>query len=198
MARRSGNGFLLALAALVAIIVQPASAQEQFVPPDGPWVHAPTGTAFPQQIGDFTRTRVVKYDATGADSSVGYNYEDASGQLTVTIYVYPLRPSHSCADHFASARQSIEERYEGWLLIRLDSAPSPDGARNAVADRARYHLPARGIGDKVPDMWSDVYLHCPKGERWLVKYRASWDGTQATFPDMGQFMAAIPWPTLLR
>lgn len=198
MAKRWGNGFVLALAALAVTIARPASAQEQFVPPDGPWVHAATGTVFPQRIGDFARTKVVRYDPAGADSSIGYSYKDASGQLTVTIYVYPMQPSHSCAEYFTSARQSIEERYAGWLLIRLDTAPSPDGARAAVADRARYHLPAHAMNENVPDLWSDVYLHCPKGDRWLVKYRASWDGTQATFPDMGRFMGAIAWPTLLR
>lgn len=62
----------------------------------------------------------------------------------------------------------------------------------------RYWVPANAMRQGMPAVYSDLYLYCPPGEKWLVKYRATWNGSSETFPDYVAALKNIDWSALKR
>ena len=185
------------LCAVLMLATAPVVAQTEIKDAPNPWVHPATGASFPASIAGFERRRVVEYSEDGRDVSVGYNLKRDGKFLVVTLYAYPASAGVSCADTFADAKSHIAKR-QGARLVRegLDLAPSGSGA--PVAHYARYAIPAGGMGDGSPAVTSDLYLHCPKGSGFLVKYRATGDDGFEFGPDVTRLLRAIAWPAPLR
>src|SRR4051812_1429495 len=55
----------------------------------GDYVHAPSGMRFPEQVGEYRRLNVVRYDDRGDDVSAGYTLPRPGSPVTTTVYVYP-------------------------------------------------------------------------------------------------------------
>lgn len=183
--------------AVLMLASAPAVAQTEIKGPPDPWVHSATGVSFPARIAGFERRRVVEYSEDGRDVSVGYNLKRDGKVVVVTLYAYPAYAGVSCADTFADAQSHIANR-QGARLVRegLDLAPS--GSGSPVAHYARYAIPAGGMGDGSPAVTSDLYLHCPKGSGFLVKYRATGEEGFEFRPDVTRLLQAIAWPRQLR
>ena len=171
----------------------PAMGQEEVQNPPDPWVHAGTGTSFPAALAEFRRGRVIEYSEDGRDASVGYHYGRGDDRLTVTLYVYPVIEGWNCQETFNDAKSSVAHYDGAWLIgERREIAPSGTGDR--VAYFARYSIPAGAMGENFPEVWSEVYLYCPPGGEWLVKYRATWDADVDFSERVEALLRAIEWP----
>lgn len=194
------HGFWKLLAALVAAVsafcATSSHAQSEIENGDDPWTHRIAEVTFPKTLGTFARTQIYEYSEDGSDASVSYRLETDDGILTMTIYVYPNQASYSCDESFEGARAHIVN-YEGSRLVAEWSTLPPDGEGELAAKIARYFLPEGSVREELPALYSDLYLYCPPGEEWLVKYRASWSGEAQTFPDIGTMLAQVEWPAHL-
>ncbi|WP_128891944.1 hypothetical protein [Erythrobacter sp. HKB08] len=183
---------------LVAAVPLAAQAQERTAIPSGPWLHEPSGTTFPDQIGGASRgNTATTFDEAGIDVAVGYSLKNDDGVLILTLYVYPPYGGLDCAESFSDAQVSIN-KYRGVRKLSQGSAPSPSGKSMHAATHARYAIPAGGMNPNYPALVSDLYVHCSPGDEWLVKYRASWTGSEETFPDVFAMLREIDWPEKLK
>ena len=187
--------FLLTIA-LPSVVAMPVAAQTLIDSPEGPWSHVDTGLQFPAMIGEFERGQIVEYDDAGRDASVGYHYIDDNGRLTVTLYTYPNWPELTCAQIFDDT-SNVVLKYRGIRKLSEGKKASPDGSVENAAHLRRYAIPEGSAGPDIPELISDLYLFCPASGKWLVKYRASWTGSEDTFPDMEQFLNKFEWPDAL-
>lgn len=187
---RFGTAWLLALGLCLA---GPALAQGAVDQPDGPWTHSATGVQFPQAVGEYNRNTIHEFDANGNDAGVGYVLRTDQGVLSVTVYVYPAKPGLSCLEAFKSTTTHIEN-YEGSEMLSEGMASAPDGNHPGSALYARYRVPEGAVRDGYPELISDAYVYCARDGEWLVKYRANWSGSEATFPDAMVVLQAIEWP----
>lgn len=179
--------------ALATIAAQPAGAQQAVDNPPGVWIHAPSGTAYPRFLGAAERTSITEFDAEGRDASTGYSMRTDAGVLILTLYVYPAIEEMDCAATFDDAQMAITQAYQGEDLLSEADAASPGGTSAGAARLARYTIPEGGMRAGYPAMVSDLYLHCPASGDWLVKYRASWSGSAADFPDVAALLAQVSW-----
>ncbi len=189
---RIGAAWLMALGLLLA---GPAVAQTEIEQPDGPWTHRGVGVQFPQNVGPFERIRINEFNDSGTDAAVGYIMRADGNVLVVTTYVYP-GDGRSCETRFNGAAKLIAD-YEGSELVSQSMAPAPDGSRPDSALHARYRVPADAMKEGVPESLSDIYMFCSPDGEWLVKYRATWHGDLASFPDAMLLLQGIAWPAEL-
>nr|WP_137676391.1 hypothetical protein [Parerythrobacter lutipelagi] len=178
--------------AVAAIAASPLSAQQRIENPAGVWTHKGTETAFPRMLSSAERTSITEYDPNGSDASTGYSYSDENGTLVLTIYVYPVIEEFTCLQTYQDAKRSIEQ-YDGAELRAETNVESPGGALGEAAYFGRYRIPAGAMRADYPELISDLYLYCPPDSEWLVKYRASWNGSEQTFPDVGALIKQIGW-----
>jgi hypothetical protein len=178
---------------LLALAPAPLAAQQDVPNPPDPWVHAGTGTSFPAALAGFRRGRVVEYTEDGRDASVGYSIARGDDRLTVTLYVYPVIEGLDCRQTFEDAKASVAKHQGAWLVGQRRES-SPRGAGPNRAWFARYTLPAGSMAATIPESWSDVYLYCPTGGEWLVKYRATWNAEVDFSDDIAGLIRAIDWP----
>ena len=190
------RSIVLSIAALLALAPLPAAAQQEVSNPPDPWVHAATGTRFPATVGQFQRGRVVEYSDDGHDASVGYSMARDDDRLSVTLYVYPVVAGLNCVETYQDAKASIA-RYAGTQLVSESRERAPGGVGAPAAYHARYFIPAGSMAANLPAVRSELYLYCPPGDEWLVKYRATW-GVDTDFAgDVETLLHAIDWPDSL-
>lgn len=180
-------------AALLALAPPPAAAQSEVPDPPDPWVHDATGTPFPAEVAGFHRSRVIEYSDDGRDAGVNYAMSRGDDRLTVSLYVYPTLSDLDCRGTYEDARGTVAA-YDGALLLSEVRDPAPSGGGDDVAFHARFLLPAGAVRADVPEVRSDVYLYCPAGDEWLVKYRATWSANADFEHDVEALLHAIAWP----
>lgn len=186
---RSALARLLGL--LCLMIAVPLAAQSQINAPNGPWVHAATGTRFPQAMLGFQRDAITQFDETGENVGVSYSAEVGEELLMADVFIYPQYEGVTCAQVFGSVKAAI--KYPGTRLLSETMAPPPGGIGAATAHHARYLIPEGAMREGYPSLVSDAYLFCSADGEWLVKYRASWTGSPETFPDLAPFMKSFAW-----
>jgi hypothetical protein len=191
------RGFLRTLAglaaALLAFAALPVAAQTEVPDAPDPWIHEATGTAFPAEVAGFHRSRVIEYSDDGRDAGVNYALARGEEWLTVSLYVYPTFSDLDCKGTYEDARGTIAA-YSGARLLSEMRDPAPSGSGNAVAYHASFLLPAGAVRPDIPEARSDVYLYCPAGGEWLVKYRATWSAAADFSHDIEALLHAIAWP----
>lgn len=185
----------LCAAALATVPALPsmAAAQSQVENPEGVWIHKPSGTAFPRFLGTAERTRITEFTSDGRDVGLSYQMEADNGLLILTYYVYPPISDWSCLETFRDAKASVEKRDIAPKVIGQGVKPSPSGKTADSALYARYTFPEDSMADGAPPLVSDLYLSCSGGSGYLVKYRASWTGSESTFPDVAPLTRQIGW-----
>lgn len=184
----------IALATPFALLAAAPAAQasEELPNPQGIWSHEATETLFPRMIGAAERVRITDFDGEAQDVGVGYNMRTNDGTLILTLYVYPRKTDVSCQEEYDGGKTAIA-RYKGARLATESRAAAPDGSPEDGAYFARYALPAGSMRPDYPALVSDLYLYCPADNRWNVKYRASWNGSEQTLPDISGLIGQIGW-----
>lgn len=186
------NILAAALLALAALVPQQAFAQKEVANPNGIWEHRGSGAEFPRFLGAAERGSVTEFNAEGTDASAGYSLQNSDGTLILTIYIYPVMDGYTCRETFDDAKLAID-KYEGAEVVKQEIQPSPTGKAETAAYFARYFIPAGSVKPDYPDLVSDLYLYCPQNSAWLVKYRASWTGSNETFPDVPKLLRQVSW-----
>ena len=179
------------IALLCLMLAAPLAAQTEIDAPDGPWVHAATGTRFPQAMLGFQRDAITQFDEQARNVGVSYSAEMGEELLMVDVFVYPQYPGVSCAEVFGSVKAAI--KYPGISMLSEGMALPPAGTGARTAHYARYFFPAGAMREGFPALVSDAYLFCSTDGQWLVKYRASWTGSAETFPDLKPFLKSMAW-----
>ena len=187
------NRCLAGLGAALLVLALPASAQTEVADPPDPWVHAATGTPFPAEAAGFRRSRVIEYSEDGRDAGVNYALSRGDEWLMVSLYVYPAFTDLDCKGTYEDARATVAA-YRGAKLLGEARDPAPSGRGEGVAYHARFLLPAGVVREDIPEARSDVYLYCPAGGQWLVKYRATWSAGADFEHDIEALVHAIAWP----
>lgn len=155
-------------------------------------------------VADFARVQAFRYDATGSDISVGYNFQSPSSTIVATVYVYPAPPLTSigsppeviqsarirlCTAEFERRKQEIAETYRDIRLMSEGDAARPQPGLAVIGKVADYEYPGR---NGLP-IRSDLYVYCYVGAKWAFEYRF----TSQKFPDasaqISAFMKALQW-----
>lgn len=184
-------------ALMLALSIMPAQAQKAVANPPDLWAHAATGVQFPAKAAGFERTRVTEFSEDGRDAGVSYRLNRGDQFVAVTLYVYPAWADATCPQVFTDARSHIE-KYKGARVVREGRELPPSGQGAPAAHYARYAVPEGGMRADSPAVTTDVYLHCPAGGEWLVKYRATGSEGFEFGPDVTRLLRAISWPAGLR
>ena len=184
-------------AALLALVPAPSAAQPQRVDRPGTYVHEEAGAAFPERIGEFQRTSVVRYDATGANISSSYSLRRPDGRLHLTVYVYPSPTlptaearAQTCRQEFEASRDIIVSQNKG--AERVEDGPAPS-AQGTSGHRSVYLFAANYDGEDQ-QVRSEIDLYCHVGGLWQVKYRATFPAGYDATTDIETFIRTGPWP----
>lgn len=197
MSDRKSLTRLLAVAAFVALGAAgaPALAQGELENTSQPFDHQAAGVTLPYQAGNFTRTALHQFDSAAEDIAAVYRLQTASGNGAIlSLYVYPVRKA-SCRQEFDSANAAIQraDGYGNVQLVSAREAAPPQANAQGDAYYARYTMSRLQSGADWQDTTSDAYLFCPAGDRWLVKYRLSWNGAADDMPSVQPLFDAMGW-----
>lgn len=163
------------------------------MPPDGMYVHAPSGFKFPEAVGTFARVGIDTYDDTGQDTSVGYNNQ--SYLISATVYVYPAGELTSGGSppnqaHFNAVKAAIEREHPQATAVVNDQRVT---LGSAVGVKATYRLDALFAGARRP-LLSETYLF--GSGTWFVKYRFTYPEAshEQASAQIREFMDSLRWP----
>lgn len=192
---------LRSIVVAVALAATPLSAQVAPSPTElpndaGPWSPPGTGVAFPQQAGEFRRTRIVEY---GSDNwSVGYDrIQDERKVGTTTVFLYVPSGGGRYSAELDGAVQALAMAYPAAVELSRATADSPEGGRPSAARHVRYRMTARFDGADR-EVLSDTYVYCHPESRWTIKYRSTWPASQHDGGDAApELLRAIAWPAAM-
>lgn len=190
------NIFRAAALAMAALGVGGApylAAQQTIENAPDPYVHKRAGVAFPLAAGPFERGRVVEYDETGADASVGYTPSWMAGEIS--LYLYPLG-GLSCAEHFDGASEAVTAR--GGTIALSDAGVTMPGFTGAAQLSRSFAIAPGGYGFDHGELVSVLWVGCPAGGDWIVKYRGSFlaEDADAIYGVSQVLFTSIDWGAL--
>ncbi len=177
-----------------------ASAESQLIEHAGPFRHVGSDTTFPQQFGDFTRARIVRYDdPAGEDISAGYGLTIPGARIAFTQYIYPapaptaeLTRELLCREEFDGSAAQID-KHDRSHRIGASAAPAVAGVPTELSHKAKYRFRLNLNG--TPTMiQSQIVLYCYVGGNWFVKYRASSVPGVDLDGALRRFITSGPWP----
>lgn len=191
-----------------------ARAEEYDPPKDidvtGPYTQAATGMVFPEQVQDFTRTAVTRYNSEGTEESADYELDAPGRQAAVTVYVFPAPAEIAQAlastlsrDEVADALYMIAEQLFGdeeeaiqnlhpgaELTAEGDTSITQQG-RQFPGNYAAYRYNENAFG-KVQQVDSKLYLFPMVGGKWMIKFRIT-APTSLGENEAERFVRALPW-----
>jgi hypothetical protein len=196
--------------ALALAFAHPAAAQEQVALPNGPYVQAASGMAFPLQAGPFQRLETAtRYSPDGADESVGYRWTRKAGTVHATVYVYPslslanagvarggidAARRELCNAQFAGVEHELQTVHPTATVLE-NGAATITQAGAAYAGRKLVFVvsgPSAFGKDHAP-LRSEAYLFCYVGGRWSVKYRFTYPAALDAQHGIEDFMRDLVW-----
>lgn len=181
---------LIALALSVVGITSPALAQGEVANAPDPYVHPQTGVAFPQTLNDIERGGVYTFDEASSNIGIGYLPSNHAGEIT--IYLYP-KTREGCQAEFDGAHAAIMDRRGS--VIRQSDVFSIPAFRDAQQFSRSYRIEAGGYGNDHPELMSFLWVGCPAGSPWIVKYRASFpmNAIPQAYGIESRFLGGIDW-----
>jgi hypothetical protein len=182
-------------------------AQPSRVGVAGPYVHAGSGIALPEKIGEFQREAVTPYDARGLDVGVAYNCLNVLHPMAATVYVYPSpslvsisSPQHVIDDARARLTQREFERvlheiraaHPGAKLIAQREISHSEHGKIHPGKLATFEYDGPFAGRTRP-VRSHVYLFCYLREKWTVKYRFTHPEADDGEKEIQEFLDGWSW-----
>lgn len=174
----------------------------------GPYTHPGSKMEFPEQIGEFKRVEITRFDAAERDVGVGYNGADAAGVIVVTAYVYPAPKFVSVGSppevvelgkallfrkHFEAVKAAVLARHRDIKVESDDEFVLTEGGRKHKGRKAVFDFPddCPNKGDRSLS-WLYLFEH---GE-WLIKYRVTFPkaAKERAPTQIDELMAALKWP----
>lgn len=193
---RTSLAVLAFAGAVLSGFAPPAMAQPQDIEAPGPVAHDAAGTSFPERVGAFERIRVTRYDPRSSDLSANYHIVRGSSRLLVTVYIFPPRVAtpEACGEEAEAARYAINQNHPGAQAVAAGAAPTVPGIDPSASHHAVFAFET-AFTDRVQPVRSSLDLYCGVSERWMVKYRGTWDlGFQDAEREIETMIRTGPWP----
>ena len=188
-----GFGLRLAGALLFCAFAAMARADEYDPPKDlditGPYTQAATGMVFPEQVLDFGRTGVTRYNSEGTEESADYVLDAPGRQAMVSVYVYPAPadiaealsgalPTDELAgvlymvaeQLFGDEEQAIADLHPGADLRDEGDTSIEQQGKEWPGNYALFRYDEDYFG-KVQPVDSKLYLFPMVAGKWMVKFR---------------------------
>ena len=185
-------------AALALLLAMPALAQPQDIDAPGTVPHAAARAGFPEQVGEFSRSHVLRYGRD--DIGANYNLRRGDDFLRLSVYIYPAprvprrERAAACREVMAGIGREIDLLYPGAQRTESGEAAALQGTEPGLRLRSVHHLRMAIRGGTPEETRRESRLYCYVGGDWLVKYYAS---SNAAF-DVGEaieaFLRDSPWP----
>jgi hypothetical protein len=119
-----------------------------------PYVHAPSGVAFPVNVGAFRRVNVYRLDEAGRDVTVGY--ADPTLKIAATVSVFPSR-GVPAERHFPTIKRELL-RLHPKATVTFDGALTlRQAGREFTGHRAAYQY-IGPLGGVDQDLTTEAYL----------------------------------------
>jgi hypothetical protein len=119
-----------------------------------PYVHAPSGVAFPVNVGAFRRVNVYRVDEAGRDVTAGY--ADPTLKIAATVSVFPSR-GVPAERHFPTIKRELL-RLHPKATVTFDGAWTlRQGPREFTGHRAAYQY-IGPLGGVDQDLTTEAYL----------------------------------------
>lgn len=183
--------FLLAMPA-------PAIAQPQDISAPGTVPHVAARAAFPEQVGAFRRSHVLRYGPD--DISANYNLRRGDDFLRLSVYIYPAplvprgQREAACREVMARIGDEIGQRYPDAERTESGEAAALPGTEPGLRLRSVHRL-RMAIRTRTPeDVRRESRLYCYVGGDWLVKYYASSNAGFDVDEAIQAFTRDSPWP----
>jgi hypothetical protein len=209
-----GFGLRLAGALLLFVFTAAARAEDYDPPKDldvtGPYTQAATGMVFPEQVLDFGRTGVTRYNSDGTEESADYVLDQPGRQAMVSIYVYSAPadiagalagalPADELAgvlymlaeQLFDDEEQAIADLHPGAELRDEGDTSLEKQDKEWPGNYALFRYQEDAFG-KVQRVDSKLYLFPMVAGKWMVKFRitAPMGNGEA---EGERFVRALPW-----
>lgn len=157
------TALVLALIAFAAIAH--GQAKKMDVPADQPYIHEPTGVAFPPTIEKFQRRDVHRFDEAATNVSISYRIDQFP--LTTTAYAYPTGGA-KLAPHFKQVCGDITTNNPTAKHVSDQDVTVKQGDRQFTYKSALYTMRRPDI-DPDLELLSEVYLLIHKNH--FIKFR---------------------------
>jgi hypothetical protein len=155
-------------------------------------VHAATGMAFPDEVGGFVRAGFTRYDMAGLDVGAGYELKAPEGALAAAVSIHPL-PAAACEAAFERGKREVAADHPGVAPAGESAATLEKGGASHAGRKAAFTFNDLFAGRRQP-LRSELYVFCPVGERWIIKYRFTAPADFAAGESIAEFLAQMPWP----
>lgn len=188
----------------------PAAQQAVYAPQSfqrtGDFVQEMSGMILPESVGDFERTTITRFRTDGSEISASYaKNKNGPRSIDATVYSYAglvgaiqvesegeselfdqflanmLGRELGCQQEWADAQNAIVQRFEGAKVLDEGQMDLVNGDRTFNTQFVRYTFSSQP-GLREPDFATELYLICPVGSAWSVKYRFTYerfDGARA-------------------
>ncbi|HXI87413.1 MAG TPA: hypothetical protein VNH64_08140 [Parvularculaceae bacterium] len=162
---------------------------------------------FPEQVDDFHRVAIRRYDKDGLDISAGYNLMDPRTPVIATVYVYPAPPlvsigspayvvasarEHLCSDEFARRKAEIVNAHPGARLLNEGDFTFPRDGESVAGKKATYEFDGLFDGIRLR-VSSELYVFCYIANKWAIEYRFTSPSEAPSHGKIEMFMNDLPW-----
>ena len=180
--------------------------QPETIAVEGSYVHPVSGMTFPVAVGEFRRVNLIRYDAAGADVSVGYNLGGPTGGVVATVYVYPASSLGAidakqdaaparvalCGNEFQGRKAEIFRYHRGVRVVDEKDVPITFAGTSMTGRMAAFAYDDV-FGGRLQPLQSELYIFCYVGDAWTIAYRFTapreFDATRA----IAAFMLNLSW-----
>jgi hypothetical protein len=176
----------------------PAVAQPQDISAPGTVPHAAARAGFPEQVGAFRRSHVLRFGQD--DISANYNLRRGDDFLRLSVYIYPAPPVRreqreaACREVMASVDDEIGQRYPDAERTESGAAAALPGTERGLRLRSVHRLQMALRGSALEEVRRESRLYCYVGGDWLVKYYASSNAGFDVEAAIEAFTRDSPWP----
>ncbi|HYI48100.1 MAG TPA: hypothetical protein VEX35_06500 [Allosphingosinicella sp.] len=184
--------------ALLLAMPAPAVAQPQDINAAGTVPHVAARAGFPEQVGEFRRSHVLRYDPD--DIGANYNLRRGDDFLRLSVYIYPAprvpRPERAaaCREVMAGIGREIDLLHPGAQRTESGEAAALPGTEPGLRFRSVHRLRTT-MRSRTPEaVRRESRLYCYVGGDWLVKYYASSNAAFDVEQAIEAFVRDSPWP----
>src|SRR5260221_3689594 len=133
----------------------------------GDYRHELSGMAFPTQVAEFERKRLLQYDRAGRSVSAVYAIDGATTNITATVFVFPARAARAdrCRGQLESASADLVRVHPGARRDAVDDATLVQAGRSHAGAHATFVYDEPIRNERWPST-AQIYLFCNVAEEW--------------------------------
>ncbi len=187
-----------AAVALLLAAPAPAVAQPQDINAPGTVPHAAARAGFPEQVGAFRRSHVLRYGQD--DIGANYNLRRGDDFLRLSVYIYPAprvprrERTAACQEVMAGIGREIDLLHPGAQRTESGEPAALPGTEPGLRLRSVHRLRMTMRSHTPEEVRRESRVYCYVGGDWLVKYYASSNAAFDVEEAIEAFVRDSPWP----